>query len=220
MAKNNGKPDDVATHSEQDCNHIVFSSDDQRLKMLGEIFGNDASRNIITVLIEDEMTATQISDKLGLKLNLVLYHLNKMLNLQIISITKKTKNSRGHQMKHYRAKPAVMIFSKNAKDRAEKSKMLSDVIKRITRFSAIGIAGISTWLVTNIGIQGDRITNSLDSALKYPRPTLPPYMTLIEPQSGGDGLIPIILGVAVVVSLFTVDRIIIPRIQQHQKPVR
>ncbi len=142
------------------------------------------------------------------------------MSLQIISITKRTKNSRGHQVKHYKAKQAVMIFSKDAKDRAEKSKTLSNVIKRITRFSAIGIAGVSTWLLTNIGIQGSIITNSLDSALKYPRPTLPPYMTLIEPQSGGDELIPIILGVAVVVSLLTVDRIIIPRIRQHQKPVR
>ena len=220
MAKSKGKPEDITNPSEQACNHIVFSSDDQRLKMLGEIFGNSTSRGIITLLIEDEMTATQISDRLGIKLNLTMYHLDKMLNLQIISIVKKTKNRRGHQVKHYRAKQAMMIFSKDAKDRAEKSKMLSNVIKRITRFSVISIAGISTWLVTNISIQGDRITNSLDSALKYPRPTLPPYMTPIEPQSGGDGLIPIIFGVTVVVSLLAVDRIIIPRIRQHQKPAR
>ncbi len=219
MIKNNGKSNDGATHSKQDCNHVVFSSDDQRLKILGEIFGNSTSRNIITILIENEMTATKISDRLDLNLNLVLYHLNKMLSLQIISITKKTKNSKGHQVKHYRAKQAVMIFSQNAKDKAEKSKMLSDVIKRITRFSVIGITGVSTWFLTNISIQGDKITNSLDSALKYPRPTLPPYMTPIEPQSGGDGLIPIILGVGVIVSLLAVNKIIIPRIRYHSKPL-
>ncbi len=43
-------------------------------------------------------------------------------------------------------------------------------------------------------------------------------MILIEPQSGGiDGIIPIILGVAVVVSLLVFDRIIIPKIRLHQK---
>ena len=217
MAGNNGNLDDVAKHFKQDRNHIVFSSDDQRLKVLGEIFSNSTSRNIISLLLENEMTPAQISDRLGIKLNLVTYHLDKMVNLQIISITKKTKSSRGHQMKHYRAKQAVIIFSKDAKDRAEKSKMLSDVIKRITRFSAIGIAGISTWLLTNIGIQGDRIATSIDSALKYPRPTLPPYMTPIEPQSG-EGIIPIVFGVAVVVSLLVMDRIIISRIRLHHKP--
>ena len=219
MVKNDDKSDDMENHSEQDCNHIVFSSEDQRLKILGEIFGNSTSRGIVTALIEDELTAMQISDKLGLNLNLVMYHLDKMMLLQIILVTKRTKNSRGHQVKHYRAKQAVMIFSKKAKDRAEKSKMFSDMVKRITRFSVIGIAGISTWFVTNISIQGDRITNSLDSALKYPRPTLSPYMTPIEPQSGVDTFIPIILGVTMVVSLLTVDKIILPRIWLHRKPV-
>ena len=217
MTENNGRAEDVVNKFEQDCNHIVFSSDDQRLKILGEIFGNNTSRNIITLLIENEMTATQISNKLELKLNLVLYHLEKMLSLQIISITKRTKNTRGHQVKHYRAKQAVMIFSKNAKTRAQKNTMLSDVIKRITRFSAIGIAGVFTWLTTNISIQGDKITNSIDTALKYPRPTLPPYMTPIEPQSG-DGIIPIIFGVAMIVALLIIDRTIIPRIRLYQKP--
>ena len=216
MTERDGKSHDTADHLDKNCSHVVFSSDDQRLKILGEIFGNNTSRNIITVLIETEMTAMQISDKLGLKLNLVMYHLDKMLNLQIISITKRTKNSRGHQVKHYRAKQAVMIFSKNAKNRAEKSKMLSDVIKRITRFSAIGFAGVSTWIVTNITIQGDRITNSIDTALKYPRPTLPPYITPIEPQSG-DGIIPVILGCIVVVSLLIIDRIVVPRIYLRNK---
>ena len=95
----------------------------------------------------------------------------------------------------------------------EKSKMLSDVIKRITKFAAIGIAGVSTWLVTNISIH-DRIAGSIESALKYPRPTLPPYMTPIEPQSA-DGIIPIALGIAVVGFLLVIDRII-PRIRLHR----
>lgn len=211
MTKRDDESRDVEDHFVKNRSHIIFSSDDRRLKVLGEIFGNNASRNIITVLIENEMTAMQISDKLGLKLNLVLYHLEKMMSLQIISVTKRTKNSRGHQVKHYGAKQAVMIFSKNAKGRAEKSKMLSNIVKRITRLSAIGIAGVSTWLVTNIGIRGDRIASSTDDALKYPRPTLPPYMTSIEPHSG-DGVIPIVFGVAVVASLLIIDKIILPRI--------
>lgn len=217
MRKYNSKSENMSDNFDKEYNHIVFSSDDQRLELLGQIFGNKTSRNIITLLIENEMTAMQISDRLDLKLNLVLYHLEKMLSLQIISIAKRTKNTRGHQVKHYRAKQAVMIFSKNAKSRAVKSKMLSDVIKRITRFSAIGIAGVFTWIVTNISIQGDRVTNSIDTMLKYPRPTLPPYMTPIEPQSG-DGIIPIVFGIVAVVSLLVMDRIIFPRISLHHKP--
>ena len=181
------------------------------------MFGNKTSRDIITNLIEDDMTAMQISDKLGLKLNLVLYHLNKMLQLQIISVSKRTKNSRGHQVKHYRAKKAVMIFSKNVRDRANKSKMLSDAIKRVTKFSAIGMTGVLTWLVTSITTQGIMITDSVDTALKYPRPTLPPYMMPIEPQSSSlpEIFIPIAAGAAVVISLLAIDRMIIQRTRLH-----
>ena len=216
MTNDNDKDQDTADYLDKNCNHVIFSSNDQRLKTLGEVFGNKTSRKIITVLIENEMTAMQLSDKLDIKLNLVLYHLEKMVSLQIISITKRTKNTRGHQIKHYRAKQAVLIFSNNAKIRAEKSKMLSDVIKKITRFSAIGIAGVFTWIITNITLQGDKMINSIDTALKYPRPTLPPYMTTIEPQSG-EGITPIILGVAVVVSLLAIHKIIIPQIQLHHR---
>jgi len=142
--KDNAKSNDMTDGLDKCCNHVILASDDQRLKMLGEIFGNNTSRSIMSLLIENQMTATQISDRLGIKLNLVMYHLDKMMDLEIISITERTKNSRGHQVKHYRAKQAVMIFSKNAKNRAEKSKMLSDTIKRITKFSALCIAGVST----------------------------------------------------------------------------
>ena len=201
----------------KDNNHIIFSLDDQRLDLLGQIFGNKTSRDIFASLIGEEMTAMQISDKLGIKLNLVLYHLNKMMELQIILVTRTTKNSRGHQVKHYGAKQAVMIFSKKAKNKAEKSKMLSNVIKRITRFSAIGMTGVLTWFVTSISTQGSRILESSDASLKYPRPTLPPYMMPIEPQLGTslspELLMPIILSSIVVASLLTIDRIFCHRIQ-------
>ena len=200
---------------ENDSNHMVLSSDDQRLKILGEIFGNDTSRKIVTALIEDELTASQISEMFGLKLNLVKYHLDKMLSLEIISIKKTTKNTRGHQVKHYRAKQAVMIFSNEIKNKAEKSKMFSDIIKRITKFSAIGIAGMFTWITTNVASQGNKITSSIDTALKYPRPTLPNYMNPIEPQSASsDIVIPIIITSIVVASLLIANKFVIIRVRR------
>ena len=202
-----------ASHPDaNESNHMIFASDDQRLKTLGEIFGNETSRKIITALIEDEMTSSQISEMLGLKLNLVKYHLDKMLSLEMVSIKKTTKNTRGHQVKHYRAKQAVMIFSKKSKNKAEKSKMLSDMVKRITKITSIGIVGICTWFSTNVALQGDRITSSIDEALKYPRPTLPPYMAPIEPQSASSEMVfPIIITSIVIASLLTIDRIVTAR---------
>lgn len=220
MANEGSKPHKAEySDAENNNSHIIFSSDDQRLKILGQIFGNKTSRDIVAHLIEEELTAMQISDKLDIKLNLVLYHLNKMMELQIISVTKTTKNSRGHQVKHYRAKQAVMIFSKNAKDRANKSKTLSDSVKRVIKFSAIGIAGAVTWFVTHTATQWYTIVEYADSALKYPRPTLRPYMAPIDPQSLSlpEIFMPMIAGITVVVSLLLIDRRIISRINLHRK---
>ena len=219
MSNDDNKSHKTEYSDVEDSNHhVIFSSDDQRLKILGQIFGNKTSRDIVANLIEEEMTAMQISDKLGIKLNLVLYHLNKMMELQIISVTRTTKNSRGHQVKHYWAKQAVMIFSKKTKERADKSKTLSDAIKRVTKFSAIGMAGVVTWFVTSISAQGPKILESADTALKYPRPTLPPYMIPIEPQSLSlpEIFMPIVAGAAVAVSLLLIDRVF-SRINLHRK---
>ncbi len=57
MTEPDDKSHDTVDHLDKNYNHVIFSSDDQRLKILGEIFGNNTSRNIITALIETEMTA-------------------------------------------------------------------------------------------------------------------------------------------------------------------
>lgn len=214
-----GKSHKTKYSDEENSSHVIFSSDDQRLELLGQIFGNKTSRDIITNLIEEEMTAMQISDKLGIKLNLVLYHLKKMMELQIISVARTTKNSRGHKVKHYRAKQAVMIFSKKTKERADKSKTLSNAIKRVTKFSAIGMAGVVMWIVSSISLQGHRALDSAETALKYPRPTLPPYMMPIEPQSVSlpEIFLPVVAGAVVVVSLLLIDRIIERRMNLYRK---
>ncbi len=163
----------------QDQSIQVFPSDDSRLKNLGEIFSNESSRKILTLLLEKELTITDISNESGISVNLIIHHLKKMISSDIVTITKETTNSRGRPLRYYRAKSAIVIVSKDAVNRARTSKSLRKTLENITRFSVIGIAGIFTWIITNSH-------DALESASKYPRPTLPPYLTPIEPQSGGE----------------------------------
>ena len=173
------KPKDTSQNDVQ-----VFSSTDDRLKTLGEILGNSTSRTILTLLLEKEMTIMQISKESKISANLVMYHLKKLVHSDVVTITKQSKNSRGHPLRFYRAKPAIVILTKDAAYRANKNKSFWNVFGRITRFSAIGLAGAFTWFITNSHL-------ALESAFKYPRPTLPPYMSPIEPQT--EPLIPVIL---------------------------
>jgi len=180
-------------------NLMIFSSDDDRLKFLGEVFGNSTSRTILTLLIEKDMTVMEIAKETGLKPNLIMHHLNKMMQAEIVTITKKTTNSRGHLMKHYRAKPVIMMFSKNYAQRAQKSKSLFRIIKRITRFASIGFAGALTWMITSP--EGN-------TAFKYPKTTLPPYMTPIEVTSYSSELVfAITVTLSVVIAGLVIERI-------------
>lgn len=128
----------------------IFSTEDERIKFLGELLSNESSRKIFTLLIKNEMTANEISERTGLRLSLVIHHLNKMQDTRIVEITKIVTNSKNHDMKYYQAKSAVLIFPKEASEKALASKSLSLSLKRVLRFSAIGVSGLSSWFISSM----------------------------------------------------------------------
>lgn len=173
----------------------VFSTNDDRLKFLGEIFSNDSSRKILTILFEKELTIMEISKETGISANLIIHHIKKMINSDVVTITKESTNSRGRPLRFYRAKSAIVILSKDEANRANTSKSLQKTLGKITRFTSIGLAGMFTWIFANSS------HFVLDSASKYPRPTLTPYMTPIEPQvQSVEFVFAIVITVSVVVA--------------------
>jgi DNA-binding transcriptional ArsR family regulator len=128
----------------------LFSSDDEKLKILGEILSNESSRNMLLLLTTHEMSANEISEKTDLRLSLAIHHLNKMLSVDLVSISRLGKSEKNQEMKYYKAKPALMVLPQNAIDTAKKSKLFSNSIKKILKFAGIGIAGISSWFISEI----------------------------------------------------------------------
>ncbi|NNM03450.1 MAG: winged helix-turn-helix transcriptional regulator, partial [Nitrosopumilus sp.] len=61
----------------------ILATDDKKIKMFGELFTNDSSREILQLLFNEELTATQISQKTEISLQLVKYHLNKLQDLGV-----------------------------------------------------------------------------------------------------------------------------------------
>lgn len=199
--------DSLLINEEQ--NFQVFSNDDDRLKILGEIFSNESSRKILALLLDKELTIMNISKELGISANLIIHHLKKMVSSDIVSITKETKNRRGRPLRFYRAKSTIVIASKDTLNHTRNGKSLRKALEDITRFSAVGIAGVFTWVITNSH-------SALESTFKYPRPTLPPYMTPIGPQSGGEVFFSAIV-VAGVITAGLVINYFIPKLIQKRK---
>lgn len=126
----------------------VFSSEDDKLKFLGELLSNESSRQILLLLTNQEISANEISEKTNLRLSLVIHHLNKMQQVGIVKIAKTEKNTKNHGVKYYSAKSGIMIFSQEASERAKKSKTFQISVKKVFRFTSIGICGLVSWFVT------------------------------------------------------------------------
>ena len=127
----------------------IFSTSDERIKSLGKMLNSDSSMDIFQLLNNAEMTANEIADKTSMSLPLVIHHLNKMSQAGIVDVTRTQLNSKNQPMKFYTAaKTGILILPDYASKKAKESKSLSNSLRRIMRFSAIGTAGLVSWMLT------------------------------------------------------------------------
>jgi DNA-binding transcriptional ArsR family regulator len=168
----------------------ILSTEDEKIKLIGNLLGNDSSRNILKLLLENEMTANEIAQKTGQLLSLIMHHLQKMQEAGMIRITKTVKNTKGHDMKYYGpTKLVVLIFPSKASDKAKSSKSLRNSLNHIYRFVAIGVAGMTSWFVVQ------------------PRNEIPTHTGVITSEPTSD-LIPVVIPLTVMFIGLIIERII------------
>ncbi len=125
----------------------ILSTEDQKMKAVGEILSSDSSRAILKILFDDSLTANQISQKIEISLPLVIYHLKKMQESGIVKITSVGKNTKSHNMKFYTVdKLAIIILPSKMSEPAKKSKSLFNSFTRIHRLATLGGASIAAWV--------------------------------------------------------------------------
>ena len=119
----------------------ILATDDQKIKSFGEIFTNDSSREILQLLFNEELTATQIAQKSDVSLQLVKYHLNKLQDLGVVKISKIEKNSKSQDMKIYTAsKFSIVIVPPKLSEKTKESKLLVRSFRHIYKVAGLGIA--------------------------------------------------------------------------------
>ena len=123
----------------------ILATDDKKIKSFGEIFTNDSSREILQLLFNEELTATQIAQKSDISLQLVKYHLNKLQDLGVVKISKVEKNSKSQDMKIYTAsKFSIVIVPPTLSEKTKESKLLVRSFRHIYKVAGLGIAsGVS-----------------------------------------------------------------------------
>lgn len=122
----------------------ILSTDDDRIKAVGELLSSDSSRAILKLLFNEEMTANQIAQKTETSLPLVMYHLKKMQEANVVRVAQTGKNTKSHDMKFYTVdKFAIVILPAGMSEKAKTSKSLFNSFNRIYRFATIGAASLA-----------------------------------------------------------------------------
>jgi len=139
----------------------ILSTDDDRIKAVGELLSSDSSRAILKLLFNEEMTANQISQKTEISLPLVMYHLKKMQDSGVVKISQTGKNTKSHDMKYYTVdKFAIVILPAGMSEKAKTSKSLFNSFNRIYRFATIGGVSLAAWFSSQFIQQNNRIAIS------------------------------------------------------------
>lgn len=120
----------------------VFSSEDEKLKILGELLSNKSSRDIIKLLIDKEMYTNQIAKEAGIKMNLVLHHLKKLEELGLVTITHKKIIRNGIDHKYYRMIPNLLVVSNQDKKEIHENGFLKKFFKEGIKLASVFLAAI------------------------------------------------------------------------------
>jgi len=123
----------------------VFHITEESLKELGELLSQKTSRDIIRVLIEQEMYVNEISNKLDLRVSLVIHHLEKIKKLGLLDITSKPINKRTKDHMFYKFNKNIFIDT----EIPQTENRLSKIFHPAVRFAAIGIITASVFMITD-----------------------------------------------------------------------
>ena len=155
----------------------ILSTEDQKMKAIGEILSSDSSRAILKILFNDSLTANQISQKIEISLPLAIYHLKKMQESGVVKITSVGKNTKSHDMKFYTVdKLAIIILPSKMSEPAKKSKSLFNSFTRIHRLATLGGVSIAAW------ISSQMIQKGMESKLDIEQTSMMSDMPSETPQ--------------------------------------
>ena len=169
----------------------IISSDDEKLKILGELLSNKSSRDIIKLLIEKEMYTNEIAHELNLRVNLVIHHLKKLEMLGLVEIAHKTFAKNGNKHRYFKINSYFFLAPNENSDNLLKKGILKNLFKRGIKFMMIATAGVISWWTGNFIVEFQDGTINSNADISKP---------ILEAISDS-GLVPIIISQLIVILL-------------------
>jgi len=153
----------------------VFGNDDESLKTLGQLLSSETSRKIIHLLTREEMYTNQISMKLGIQMNTTVFHLKKLVEVGLVTVTHKKIVKKGVDHKYYKMVPNMFVTSTQSKKEVHENGFLKKFFKDGIKFASIGILTFSVFMITDF----KRFLYPNEFALDFPVLVIPLTVLII-----------------------------------------
>ncbi|TLX84582.1 MAG: winged helix-turn-helix transcriptional regulator, partial [Thaumarchaeota archaeon] len=99
MSENIDKDSDLSVKAEEYIE--VISTEDERIKIIGEELANDTGRAIFGKISQGIASTNDLAKALNISLPLVNWHINRLLSVGLIKVEKVEMSSKNKQMKYY-----------------------------------------------------------------------------------------------------------------------
>lgn len=115
----------------------VYSTDDNdSMKTIGQIIKTPRSLKIFQLLVDEELTSSEIGKRIekidNPRLPILSHHLQKMVKVGLLTSSVKRSTRRGREKTYYKAKAEVIIFAKEeVKEKISGSSKMKDLFKEL-----------------------------------------------------------------------------------------
>ena len=158
----------------------VFGADDRPLKLLGELLGNDTSRKIIRHLIEKQMYTNELATKLDIPISLVIYHLKKLEELNLVDVEEKQITKKTKMHKFFRMSGKIFVLPTDSDAEMRETGNLGRILQEKVRYAIIGVAALFAFVLIR-GQDGSKafVAQDLPAIPFYLESTFVPLLIII-----------------------------------------
>lgn len=112
----------------------IISTEDDRIKIIGEELANDTGRAIFRRLSQGAASPSDLSNSLGISLPLVNWHINRLLSVGLIRVERVGQSSKNRGIKYYgSAKTVLVIISAEQQNLANRRIDFISILERLKR---------------------------------------------------------------------------------------
>ncbi|MDE1878723.1 MAG: helix-turn-helix transcriptional regulator [Thaumarchaeota archaeon] len=164
----------------------ILTTDDKRLKIIGEEISNETGRAILSKLFEGVTNASAIASSLGISIQLVGWHIQRLSDVGLISANRVEQSSKNKKVCHYEPKKIALII---VPEHVIKSSSYSTILKKALTKTYNKLPLIGTFVGSGITIYLTQILMLNRSGLQMSDPAMNqsfyPELNLLISISGG-----------------------------------